>query len=49
VTAERAAAVVGDHLAEDADEVDRGPALGPLQLEVGAVQVTHDPFGIEKV
>jgi len=26
-----------------------GAALGPVQLEVGPVEVTHDPFGIKKI
>jgi hypothetical protein len=42
------AAVVGDHLAEGTGEIRRGPALGPVQLEVGTMEVTDDPFGIEK-
>jgi hypothetical protein len=40
------AAVVGHHLAEGAGEVERGTALALVELEVCAVQVSYDPFGI---
>jgi hypothetical protein len=43
------AAVVGDHLAEGAGEVHRGAAFSAVELDVSMVQVSHDPFGIEKV
>ncbi len=46
---QRLAAVVGDHLAEGAGEVHRGAAFSAVELDVSAVQVSHDPFGIEKV
>jgi hypothetical protein len=46
VAGQRLAAVVGHHVAQGADEVRRGAALGPVQLKVGPVQVTDDPFGI---
>ena len=49
VTAQGLAAVIGHHVAEGVDEVHRGAAFGPVQLEVGPVQVTHDPFGIKKI
>jgi hypothetical protein len=39
-------AVVGDHLAEGTGEIRRGSALGSVQLEVGAMQVSYHPFGI---
>jgi hypothetical protein len=42
------AAVVGDHVAESAGEIGRGPALAPGQLEVGTMEVTDDPFVIEE-
>ena len=42
------AAVVGDHVAEGAGEIDRRAALGAVQLDVGTMQVADDPFGIEE-
>jgi hypothetical protein len=42
------AAVVGDHVAEGAGEIGRGPALGPVKLEVGTIEITDDPFVIEE-
>ena len=47
-TAWRLAAVVGDHLAEGAGEIGRGPAFSTVQLEVGAMEVSYHPFGIEE-
>ena len=49
VAGQGVAAVVGHHVAQGAGQVHRGAALRPGQLEVGAMQVTHDPFGIKKV
>jgi hypothetical protein len=43
------AAVIGHHVAQGRREVDRGTALGPVQLEVGPVEITHDPFGIKEI
>ena len=40
------AAVVGDHVGERADDVDRPAARGPGQLRVGAVQVPDDALGV---
>jgi hypothetical protein len=48
VAGQGAAAVVGHHVTESAGEIRRGPALGPVQLEVGTMEITDDPFGIEE-
>ena len=46
---ERTAAVVRHHVAQRLDEIDRGAAFGPVQLEVGPVEIPHDPFGIKEI
>ena len=43
------AAVVRHHVQHGRGQVDRVAASGPVQLEVGPVKVTHDPFGIKKI
>jgi hypothetical protein len=40
------APVVGHHLAEGAGDVERATALAAIELEVCAVQVSYNPFGI---
>ncbi|MCO5555085.1 hypothetical protein L7F22_008625 [Adiantum nelumboides] len=46
---ERAPAVVLDHLGERGHAVDRGAALGAVELGVGAVQVPDDALGVRPV
>ena len=46
MTGQQLAAVVGHHLAEGAGDVERATALAAVELEVCAVQVSYDPFGI---
>ena len=49
VAGQRAAAVVGHHVAQGPGEVGRRAAFGTVQLEVGPVQIPHDSFGIKKI
>jgi len=46
VTGQMPTAVVGHHFAERAGDVERATALAAVELEVCAVQVSYDPFGI---
>jgi len=46
VAGERTAPVVGDHVAQGRDDVDRRPSVAACQFQIGAVQVTDDAFGV---